>query len=194
MREAGAEIVDPFSIPGFGELTKDLWCDMFKHDVEIYLASLGDRAPVHSVAEILASGLYSPYIERRLRQAAQVPTDAPVCADLYTEPRNVAFRKAVLEAMDRNRVDAFVYPTWSNPPRAVGDMKSPAGDNSQLIPPHTGLPGITVPMGYTHGHLPAGLQMVGRLFGEPDLIRIAYAYEQATRHRHPPAGFGELGI
>ena len=89
---------------------------------------------------------------------------------------------------DRN-VDVFVYPTWGNLPRKLGDMRSPAGDNSQLIPPHTGLPAITVPMGYTHKKLPAGIQIVGKLFGEPELIKIAYAYEQATQYRRPPSGF-----
>jgi amidase len=74
----------------------------------------------------------------------------------------------------------------------LGDMESPHGDNSQRIPPGTGLPGLTVPMGFTYGDLPAGLQIVGRLFGEPDIIRIAYAYEQSTGHRRPPAAFPEL--
>ena len=86
-------------------------------------------------------------------------------------------------------MDVIIYPTWSNPPRKVGDMQSPAGDNSQTIPPHTGMPGISVPMGYVDGRWPAGLQMVGRLFDEPTLIRVAYAYEQATRHRRPPERF-----
>lgn len=193
MSAAGAVIVDPFDVPGFETLTKDLWCDMFRHDVEIYLASLGERAPYRTLPDIVAAGLYSPYIERRLRQAARTPADAPVCADLFTEPRNIAFREAVLKAMDRDRVDAIVYPTWSNPPRLIGDTDSPAGDNSQLIPPHTGLPAVSVPMGHTRGHLPAGLQIVGRLFGEPELIGIAYAYEQATRHRRPPDSFREIG-
>jgi Asp-tRNA(Asn)/Glu-tRNA(Gln) amidotransferase A subunit family amidase len=47
-------------------------------------------------------------------------------------------------------------------------------------------------MGFSHGDLPAGLQIVGKLFGEPDLIRIAYAYERLTRHRRPPSKFPEL--
>jgi len=89
-------------------------------------------------------------------------------------------------------LDAFVYPTWSNPPRKIGDLKSPAGDNSQLISPHTGLPGFTVPMGFTYENLPAGLQIVGRLFGEPYIIKIAYSYEQATKHRRPPEKFPVL--
>ncbi|RLE00554.1 MAG: amidase, partial [Candidatus Aminicenantes bacterium] len=61
--------------------------------------------------------------------------------------------------------------------------------NSQLIPPHTGFPAITVPMGFTYNHLPAGLQIVGRLFSEPELIKVAYAFEQATHHRRPPKKF-----
>jgi amidase len=189
----GAEIIDPFTIPDFEKLTENIWCDMFRHDVNAYLATLGPLSPVKNLTAVVDSGLYSPYIERRLKRALEVPLAVePACADLYTEPRNIAFREAVLQAMDAHELDAIVYPTWANPPRKVGDMKSPAGDNSQMIPPHTGLPGLTVPMGFTYGRLPAGLQIVGRLFGEGELIRIAYAYEQTTRHRRPPEGFPEL--
>lgn len=166
---------------------------MFRHDVNNYLSSLGDEAPYKNLTEIFNSGLYSPYIERRIKRALGVPLEeSPQCKDLYSEPRNITIREAVLKAMKEHELDAFVYPTWSNPPRKIGDLKSPAGDNSQLIPPHTGLPGFTIPMGYTYGNLPAGLQIVGKLFGEPDLIKIAYAYEQGTKHRRPPEKFLEL--
>ncbi|HEX9913749.1 MAG TPA: amidase, partial [Candidatus Bathyarchaeia archaeon] len=77
-------------------------------------------------------------------------------------------------------------------PRLIGDLESPHGDNSQRIPPHTGMPSLSVPMGYTRDGLPAGLQLVGPLFSEPQLLGYAYAYEQATRHRRPPALFPEL--
>lgn len=190
MKSQGAEIVDPFVIPNFEELTKKLWCNTFRHDVNNYLASLGDRAPFKTLTDIVDSGLYAPYIEKRLKRALESPIEKePACKDLYNEPRNITFRQAVLKTMDEYQLDAFVYPTWSNPPRKIGDLKSPAGDNSQLIPPHTGLPGLTVPMGFTYENLPAGLQIVGRLFGEPGIIKIAYAYEQATRHRRPPEKF-----
>jgi len=191
MKAQGAEIIDPFIIPDFEALTKDLWCDMFKHDVEQYLASRGPTVPFKILADIYKSGLYAPYIKERLEEALAVD-EKQICLDLYHEPRDIKFREAVLKAMEESRLDAFIYPTWSNPPRKVGDMESPAGDNSQIIPPHTGLPGFNVPMGFTHGNLPAGLQIVGRLFGEPQLIKIAYAYEQATKHRRPPEKFPEL--
>ncbi len=193
MEFLGADIVDPFIIPEFKELTKGLWCDMFQHDLNDYLDSLGDGAPYKTLEDIFQSGLYLSSVERRIQRALKAPIqDIPTCSDLYQEPRNIAFRKAVLDAMEANSLDAIVYPTWGNPPRKIGDQKSPAGDNSQLIPPHTGLPALTVPMGYTYSSLPAGLQIVGKLFGEPDIIRIAFAYEQFTKHRRAPEKFGEL--
>jgi Asp-tRNA(Asn)/Glu-tRNA(Gln) amidotransferase A subunit family amidase len=94
--------------------------------------------------------------------------------------------------MDRDGLNAVIYPTWSNPPRKIGDMQSPAGDNSQMLSPQTGFPSITVPMGYTYDALPAGITFLGRMFSEPDLIKYAYAYEQATRHRRPPTLFKPL--
>jgi Asp-tRNA(Asn)/Glu-tRNA(Gln) amidotransferase A subunit family amidase len=196
LKDSGARIIDPFVIPNFDELTKDIWCSRFRHDVNTYLASLDETAPYKSLKEIFDSGLYLPYIEERLKNAlnVNVPPEKmnPPCLDVYHDPRNIAFREAVLKAMKKDNVDAVIYPTWSNPPRKIGDMKSPAGDNSQLLSPHTGFPAITVPMGFTYGTLPAGLTFVGKLFGEPDLIKFAYAYEQATQHRRPPGMFPQL--
>ena len=89
--------------------------------------------------------------------------------------------------MDALKLDAFVYPTWSNPPRLIGDLNTPGGDNSQFFSPTTGWPAIQVPMGYTRGVLPAGLTFFGRAWMEADLLGLAFAYEQHTRHRRPPA-------
>ena len=193
LQNQGAIIIDPFVIENFDSLTNNIWCNVFQHDVNNYLASLGDKAPHKTLDEIVATGKYAPYIESRLQRALAVSESPeqrdPPCLDLYSSPRNIAFRNAVLYAMDRDRVDAIVYPTWSNPPRKIGDMESPAGDNSQLLSPHTGFPAITVPIGFTNNTLPAGMTFIGRLFTEPDLIKFAYAYEHASQHRHPPQGF-----
>jgi Asp-tRNA(Asn)/Glu-tRNA(Gln) amidotransferase A subunit family amidase len=94
------------------------------------------------------------------------------------------------------RLDAIVYPTWSNPPRLIGDLNTPHGDNSQDLAPHTGFPAFTVPMGWVHvrgADLPLGLQILGDAWSEPTLIRIAYGFEQATHHRHPPPTTPPLG-
>jgi Asp-tRNA(Asn)/Glu-tRNA(Gln) amidotransferase A subunit family amidase len=185
----GAEIVDPFEIPNFSEHIKDIGASTFSTDVNTYLAPLGDRAPYQTVEDIFASKLYAPSTESSLKRSLEAakPTQQP--ADVYHREQNIAFREAVLAAMNAERLDAIIYPTWSNPPRKVGDTESPAGDNSQHLAPHTGFPAITVPMGHTHGVLPAGLTFVGRLFSEPDLIGFTYAFEPATQHRPPPPDF-----
>ena len=195
LKAQGAEIVDPFVIPNFEKLTENIWCGDFQEDVNHYLATHAQNARYKNLAEIVQSGLYLPYIEKRLKSAIEPknPSEpATPCPDIYHNEKKIAFRNAVLAAMDSARIDAVIYPTWSNPPRKVGDMQSPAGDNSQILSPQTGFPAITVPMGFTYDTLPAGLTFLGRLFNEPLLIKYAYAYEQATRHRHPPEKFPPL--
>ena len=182
-----AILVDPFVVPDFEALTENIWCNTFKRDLNQYIATLRDP-PYKTLKEIYESGLYSETIAESLRNMANSDPE-PTCLDLYEEPKNKKLRETIVSEMDKNELDAIVYPTWSNPPRLIGDMDSPAGDNSQKIPPHTGLPGFTVPMGFSYEKLPAGLQIVGRLFSEPTLIEIAYGYEQATHHRKPPKGF-----
>ena len=96
-------------------------------------------------------------------------------------------REAVRSAMAAHDVVALIYPTWNNPPRLVGDLTTPHGNNSPILSPPTGFPALTVPMGFVwDDRLPAGLQIYGDAWSEPTLIRIAYAYEQATHRRRPP--------
>jgi Asp-tRNA(Asn)/Glu-tRNA(Gln) amidotransferase A subunit family amidase len=196
LKAQGAEIVDPFVIPEYDKLTEKIGCGDFQKDLNAYLALHAPHAYYKSLSEIVDSGLYLPYIEARLKGSVAPRTEAQLargpCVDTYHDPKKIAFRDAVLGEMEKDHVDALIYPTWSNPPRKVGDMKSPAGDNSQVLSPQTGFPAITVPMGFTYDSLPAGLTFVGRSFSEGLLIKYAYGYEQATKHRRPPAGFGPV--
>jgi len=196
LASAGAEIVDPFDILNFDELRKNQWCNTFQYDVNQYLASLRAGAPFKTIRQIYDAELYDPSVKQRIKRALNEPRPPekqdPPRFDVYRDARSKALREAVLSAMDEQDVDVIVFPTWSNQPRKVGDMESPAGDNSQILSPQTGLPAMTVPMGFVNNQLPAGLQMVGKLFGESDLIRYAYAYEQATKHRRPPVNFPPL--
>ena len=193
LKAQGAEIVDPFVIPDFEKLTENIWCGDFQEDLNHYLAAHAQYARYKNLADIVQSGLYLPYIEARLKSAI-APKDAAAapCPDIYHNEKKIAFRKAMMAAMDEAKIDAIVYPTWSNAPRKVGDTQGPAGDNSQILSPQTGFPAITVPMGFTYNSLPAGLTFLGRLFSEPVLIKYSYAYEQATRHRRPPEKFPPL--
>ncbi len=188
MQKQGAIIIDPVAVPDLdAKLRTNGGCNEFRHDINAWLARQGDKAPVHSLAEIIASRRYHPTIQRNLEsaQADSLPNEQrPGCA--ARDAFRAWFRTSVTALMDSLKLDALVYPTWSNPPRLIGDLNGPHGDNSQLFSPNTGFPAITVPMGYTRGNLPAGLQILGRAWSEPTLIGLAYAYEQATKHRTPP--------
>ena len=91
--------------------------------------------------------------------------------------------------MVKYKLDALVAPTSSpawpidlvNGDRGADDESTPSSVTSVAGYPH-----ITVPMGYASG-LPVGISFFGRAWSEPTLIKIAYAYDQSTRHRHPPA-------
>ncbi len=197
MRRAGATIVDPARVEGLDQIRRTPGlppCGGFKYDLNRYLAAQGDRVPVHSLAEIIKSRRFHPSIQARLESSEQGPSEGPESASCRaeTEYRN-AFRAAVLKTMDGLKLDAFVYPTWSNPPRLIGDLNTPHGDNSQVFSPTTGFPAINVPMGYTRGGvLPIGVTFLGRAWSEGALIKAAYAYEQATHHRRPPVSVPPL--
>jgi Asp-tRNA(Asn)/Glu-tRNA(Gln) amidotransferase A subunit family amidase len=191
MRGAGAVIVDPAPVAGLPERKRDEAqgrCMGFKYDLERFLAARAGEIPAADLAAVIASGKFHPSVQRSLEEAEKTVVNGPESAACLADAAyREAFRKAVLETMDRLRIDAYVYPTWSNPPRLIGDLNSPGGDNSQIFSPTTGFPAINVPMGYTRGGvLPVGVTFFGRPWSEPDLIRAAYGYEQASIKRRPP--------
>jgi amidase len=191
MRRAGAVIIDPAPVPldGIRRNTGAGSCGGFKHDINRYLASHDDRVPVKSLQDIIRSRQFHPSVQRRLEQSqesAENGPETPACQAEADYRQQV--RSAVVTVMDARQLAAFVYPTWSNPPRLIGDLNTPHGDNSQFFSPTTGFPAIQVPMGYTRdGQLPAGVTFFGRAWDEPTLIKLAYSYEQRTKHRRPPA-------
>ncbi len=196
LKQLGAEIIDSVQVINFDTLRLNQGCPVFQHDINNFFASLGNRSPVKNLSELIASGKYAPYIEERLKyqvkNAVNPVIGSGICGDAYTDTKRIAFRNAVVAAMDRYNVGALIYPTWNNPPARVGDLSGYKGDNSQVISPQTGQPAFTVPMGFTYGNLPAGLQFLGRPFDEPTLIKYTYSYEQGTKHRKPPLLFPAL--
>ena len=142
-----------------------------------------------SLAEVVKSGRFHPTVQRRLEQAEQGTEAGPESPGCKAEQEyREQVRAVVTKTMDALKLDAFVYPTWSNPPRLIGDLNTPGGDNSQFFSPITGFPAIQVPMGYTRNQtLPIGLTLLGRAWDEARLFRLAFGYEQRTHHRRAPS-------
>ena len=199
MAAAGAIIIDPLEIDDFNEISESIgWCGRFRYDVSQYLKTLSDP-PFLDVNTVLETGALAPESRQSFDFYADFPLD--VIPDEWEEScltwpnddaRNQLLANAI-EAMDNARLDALIYPTWSNPPAPIDAAEEQyKGDNSQWLVPDAGLPAVTVPMGFWQDRLPAGLQFVGRPYAEGVLIELAYAYEQKTLHRRPPKGFEEI--
>jgi Asp-tRNA(Asn)/Glu-tRNA(Gln) amidotransferase A subunit family amidase len=199
LERLGAVIVDPFAFATFEEHRRSrTGCSRFRWDMYQYLATR-DGAPIQDVIAVLDAGQYSPYIETRLQRYTRGSTEVapkdrdPACPPYEEHPNRQAYKNALVAAMDAADVQAIIYPTWTNPPAHLDNaIEEYRGDNSQIVAPATGLPAGTVPMGYTYGNLPAGLQILARPYDEGVIFRLAYAYEQGTLHRRPPEAFPAL--
>jgi amidase len=189
LRTAGATIVDPVVIPMLDERVQ-FWCSRFRYDLNAYLATLGPAAPVKTLQEVVATGAYDRTVRDRLRSSLDESLEDPEVRCAAQTANRRRFAEQVSGILTNNQLDAVVFPTWANLPRLIGDLRSPGGDNSQVLSPQTGFPAITVPMGWVEeggALLPTGLQILGDAWTEPRLIALAYAYEQATQHRFAPA-------
>ena len=191
LRGAGAIVIDPAAVDGLDQIRRPQGmgpCRGFKYDINEFLAARAGRVPMKDLAEIVKSGKFHPSVQRRLEQAEAGPMNGPGTPECQADTAyREQLRAGVTKLMDAQKLDALVYPTWSNPPRLIGDLNTPHGDNSQLFSPTTGFPAIQVPMGYSRGgRLPAGITFFGRAWSEAALIRLAYSYEQATHHRRAP--------
>jgi amidase len=178
-------------IPDFDQLSQDQWCPTFRTDLEDFLKTYVKRDTLQSLEDIMRIGTHSSYTKARMERLStntlrRENSDLP-CEDAYTDSRRIAFREAIENKMDELQLDALVYPSWNNKPAKIDFFEEEyKGDNSQIISPHTGQPAFTVPMGFTSGNLPAGLQFLGRMYDEPVLIKLTYSYEQGTKHRKSP--------
>jgi len=191
LADLGAEIINPVVIPNFSTLRQNQWCASFRADVESFLKTYVKNDTIQTLEDIIRIGTTSEYSKERLLTNSKnngrwgdLETE---CLDAYNDVHRIAFRAAIESVMDSLKLDAIVYPTWNNKPARIDHFsKEYKGDNSQVIAPHTGQPAFTVPMGFSAENLPAGLQFLGRMYDEPTLIKLTYAYEQGTKHRKPP--------
>ncbi|MFL5578413.1 MAG: amidase [Gemmatimonadaceae bacterium] len=196
MRQRGAVIVDPAELHAPSKIDDgefEVLLYEFKADLNRYLASL-TSSPVRSLADVIAfneknAGREMPYFGQEIMVMAQ--KKGPLTEEKYRKAlarnRRLAGVEGIDATMTKHRLDALVAPT-QGPPALVDLVNGdPSGGGSFTSPAAVaGHPHVTVPMGFVFG-LPIGISFVGRAWSEPTLIRLAYAYEQATRHRKAPA-------
>ena len=187
MVQRGAQTIDvTLAMPPEGDVS--LIRFEFKFNLNDYLART-PRAPVRSLGEILDKKLFHPSVEQGFRRSNELTT---MESDEYraVAAKQARLRDALLKAMDEAHVVALVYPTLRRTSAKIGEPQ--AGGNCAASAA-TGLPAVTVPAGFADDGMPVGVEFLGRPFAEPDLLKLAYAFEQATHHRHPPPLTPALG-
>jgi amidase len=195
MKRLGAIIVDPADLPSHGKFNDaeyEVLLYEFKDGLNAYLAGLGPHAPVRSLKEIMEFNERNrvkemPFFgqETFVKAEEKGPLTEKAYLDALAKSRRLAGEEGIDAIMDQHQLDALVAPTGGPAPvtdlvygnRDTGGSSSPAAA--------AGYPSITVPAGTVMG-LPVGISFFGRAFSEPTLIKLAYAFEQATRMRKPP--------
>jgi amidase len=190
LRGAGAEIVD-VRVPGFEDFPHPPQTTATtKADWERFFAYEGTSFPITRVAELRDAPRgkrVHPLHSARIGEIAAVtlaPEDDPETIQGRKDEQR--YRDAFSSAMESARVDALVLPVWTFPPVLLGDRgQSPMGGMT-FIASALQWPVVVVPIGFVGEQLPIGMQLLGSPWSEGQLIRLAYAYEQATHHRRPP--------
>ena len=194
LRDRGAVIVDPIDLAASGGLrraeTEVLFYE-FKAGLNAYLANLRNP-PIRSLAELIgfnernaADELAWFGQERLIAAESKGPLSSMEYRRAHAVARRLSRAAGIDRVMDGGSLDAILAPTGG--PAWVTDLVNGDhfGGSSSQFAAASGYPNVTVPAGFVHG-LPVGVSFFGRAWSEPTLIRIAYAFEQATRHRRAP--------
>jgi amidase len=203
LREAGAIIVDPVLIPSAEEVREsDAELNVFlyelKHDLARYLAARVPH-PAHpdaviprTLADLIAFNIANkavemPHFEQELFEQAQAKgmlTD-PEYIKAASDARRMGRDEGLDAVLDQHNLDALVAPSGGPAWRTNYETGDIHGGGSTTHAAIAGYPLITVPAGFVD-ELPVGLTFMGRAYSEPVLIRLAYAFEQATLARRKP--------
>jgi len=194
LRANGAEIIEDVKFENrrkWGDPSYEVLLYEFKADLNKYLQEHA-AAPVKSLEEIIEFNKKNadremPWFAQEIFEQAQAKGDlsSPEYVKALADSKRFAGTEGIDAVMEKYQLDAIIAQTngpawtidWINGDHFSGGSSSPAAIS--------GYPNITVPMGTVHG-LPVGISFFGRAWSEPKLLKIAYAFEQATKHRKAP--------
>lgn len=203
MREAGATVMEIPTVEAWQQMGQHSWTVMryeFKADLNAYLEGLGPDAPVQSLEEIIAfneahAHVEMPWFRQEILVMAQEvgPLSDPEYQEALAELHRLSRDEGIDAVMAEHDLDAIVAPTegtaWTtdliNGDRFLMGSSGPAAI--------AGYPSITVPMGF-FSELPVNISFWGRAWSEPELLAVAYGFEERTRHRRPPKFIPTLDI
>jgi Asp-tRNA(Asn)/Glu-tRNA(Gln) amidotransferase A subunit family amidase len=154
----------------------------FKEDFENYLRKF-PGAPLHSLQELLDQGLLHNAIETTMRR--KLASKGRESEEYRTAmSKRSALQQAVTKILNEEKLEALVYPTLRRKAAMIGDAQI---GTTCALSANTGFPAITVPAGFTDDGMPVGIELLAGPFEDGKLVGIAYAFEQSTPHRRPPA-------
>jgi amidase len=195
LRNQGAEMVDPANIDtisGIEQYEFDVLLYEFKADLNHYLAALPPGFKYRSLKELIAFNEANrdkemPWFGQEIfiRADEKGPLTDQAYVEALANLKRLAGDEGIDATLRKNNLDAIIAPTggpawntdWVNGDHYTGGSSSPAAC--------AGYPAITVPAGFVHG-LPVGITFMGTAWSEPVLVKLAYAFEQATGHRKAP--------
>jgi len=202
MKQQGAVVIDPVEIASEGKFDDsefDVLLYEFKADLNSYLKGLGPNAPVRTLKDIIDyneahKDQEMPFFGQDIMIKAQAkgPLTEKAYLTALAKDQKLSREQGIDAAMNKNKLDALITPTggpaWLTD-LITGDHYGGGYSTASAV---AGYPHITVPAGSSH-RLPVGISFFGRAYSEPTLIKLAYAYEQATKHRRAPEFIPTLG-
>jgi amidase len=210
LKDAGAVVIDPLPVGA------NLW-DVVRETnygnaenrvaLEAYFASRGPDFPIKTIPDLVKGGVIGR-LQKRYGEEQSAPEPTGNAEYVAKLKGRYVLQEFVHELMDRWQVDVLVYPHETKPVRTIADAvpnkgetpaptnepRSRVAGNGNRISTATGMPAMTVPAGFNTDGVPVGLEILARLYDEPTLIKVAYAYEQANPQRKLPATTPLLGI
>jgi len=195
MKKQGATLLDPAEIETLGKFDEtELLVFMYelKADLNAYLARLGPNAPVRTLKDIIDFNERNrqkelPYFGQDLfvKSEGKGPLTEKAYLEAVEKNHRLARTEGIDATMDKFHLDAIVAPTggpaWITD-LVTGDHFAGGSSNAAAV---AGYPNINVTAGFISG-LPVGISFFGRAWSEPTLIRLAFAFEQATKARQAP--------